>query len=192
MCTGALTNLKLRTRNPFGIDEIQGGANVTFVVDWETPPPPPEIDENLVVEIDDGRGSHFGTDHGDGTYSFTTNKFTVSAYYTLDVLLTTATWFEVPVAGSPFLIYITPGQMDLSKIVFEGSGTTGGQVDPDTPAVFDIIPYDAFGNRYVPTVAYTQAANQFAVTLSGPTQDDGSIYSVSGTMAEQCVLLATV
>eukprot|EP01045_Picozoa_sp_COSAG04_P034903 COSAG04_NODE_7835_length_1061_cov_1.102911_1_plen_353_part_11 len=65
---GEDNEIKLQTRNSYGIDEVQGGANVTFAVDWEVAPPRPEIDESLIEEVDNGVGSHVAADNRDGTY----------------------------------------------------------------------------------------------------------------------------
>jgi hypothetical protein len=190
--------ITLQTRNSYGINEVSGGANVTFVVEWEVAPPVPEIDESLIEEVDNGVGSHIANDNGDGSYSLRTNRFTVAAYYVLSVLLTydggTTLWEDQPIAGSPFRILITPAALDLQQTTAgppEATGIAGGRIDPLNPAEFSIFPRDSFGNAYVPSVDYSEAERGFEVSLAGPALDDGTQYVVHGVLTELCVLTET-
>lgn len=196
---GADTVITLQTRNPFGINEVTGGANVTFVVNWEVAPPVPEIDESLIEAVDNGVGAHVAQDDGDGSYSLRTNKFTVAAYYILSVLLTydggTTVWDDQPIAGSPFRVLITPSTLDLAKTYAgpaESTGISGGRIDPLNPATFTIFPQDRYGNAYLPSVEYSEAERGFEVSLTGPDLDDGTPYVVTGVLTELCVDTTTM
>lgn len=194
---GSSVTFTLQTRNPHGVNEISGGANITFIADWLVPPPPPEIDNINIVDVDQGVGTYTGVDQRNGLYSMTAHTFTVAAYYTLVVKLTSlhgkTVWDEkcdTPgcsvVKGSPFEILITPAELDLKQTKAAGPGTLDGVIDPNLISKLTITPYDRYGNRYVPSVVYAEATHGFAVTVQGPALSDGSIYTVLGTLVDKC------
>ena len=109
----------------------------------------------------------------------TWNKFTVAAYYTLDVQMTSlygvTLWKETCpdagctiVQGSPWLILIRPSEMDLAMTQVDGRGTKDAEVNPGAASSFKIIPKDRYGNGYVPSIMYAEANIGFEVILRGP------------------------
>jgi hypothetical protein len=142
------------------------------------------VDESDIVEVDNGVGTHMAVDNADGTYSLTTNKFTVSAYYLFHVKLNFGIWNSVTVSGSPFRIFISAAELDLVKTTAQGSGVIGGKISPTVPYRFTITPHDKYGNRYAPTVSYSQVPARFEVSLAGRHLSSTSL--VLGTVQEVC------